>query len=152
MRKALIFKIIGIENDIYYLKGMYVRLYADSYKDDLVLCEDYEEKDNFMPSIDEYRELNRNEYFYLPGKILHIDGDIEYLKRSMKLYEKYNVPAIGYKIDEKDMPSRIKELLQFANLQYEREKSFKDCRSEVGVLYRFDFYVNNKYLIEFDGE
>lgn len=48
--------------------------------------------------------------------------------------------------------SRIEELLQFANLQYEREKSFKDCRSEVGVLYRFDFYVNNKYLIEFDGE
>ena len=42
---------------------------------------------------------------------MHIDGDIEYLKRSMKLYEKYNVPAIGYKIDEIDMPSRIKELL-----------------------------------------
>ena len=48
----IVFKIIGIENDIYYLKGMYVRLYADSYRDDLVLCEDYEEKDKFMPSID----------------------------------------------------------------------------------------------------
>ena len=71
----IVFKIIGIENDVYYLKGMYVRLYADSYKDDLVLCEDHKEKDNFMPSIDEYRELNRNEYFYLPGRILHLDAD-----------------------------------------------------------------------------
>lgn len=48
--------------------------------------------------------------------------------------------------------SRIEELLQLANQTYEREKSFEDCRSSAGVLYRFDFYVNNKYLIEFDGE
>ena len=72
----IVFKVINIENDIYYLKGMCVRLYADSYVDDLVLCEDYDEKDKFMPSIDEYRELNRNEYFYLPGRILHLDSDI----------------------------------------------------------------------------
>ena len=35
----IVFKIIGIENDVYYLKGVCVRLYADSYKDDLVLCD-----------------------------------------------------------------------------------------------------------------
>ena len=39
----IVFKIIGIENDIYYLKGMCVRLYADSYKDDLVLYDNYDE-------------------------------------------------------------------------------------------------------------
>ena len=72
----IVFKIIGIENDIYYLKGVCIRLYADSYKDDLVLCDEYEENDTFKPSIDEYRELNRNEYFYLPGRILHIDTGI----------------------------------------------------------------------------
>ena len=83
----IVFKIIGIENDIYYLKGMCVRLYADSYKDDLVLCEDYEEKDQFMPSIDEYRELDRNEYFYLPGRILHIDSDISLSNDLLNLYK-----------------------------------------------------------------
>ena len=56
----IVFKIVGNENDVYYLKGMCVRLYADSYKDDLVLCDYYEDKDNFIPSIDEYRDLNRN--------------------------------------------------------------------------------------------
>ena len=71
----IIFKIIDIRNDIYYLKGLCVRLYADSYGDDLVLCNDLEDKDSFKPSIDEYRNLDRNEYFYLPGRILHLDGD-----------------------------------------------------------------------------
>lgn len=73
----IVFKIIGIEKDVYYLKGLCVRLYADSYKDDLVLCDDYTDDDNFRPSIDEYKDLNRNEYFYLPGIILHIDTDTQ---------------------------------------------------------------------------
>ena len=71
----IVFKIIDIRGDVYYLKGVCVRLYADSYRDDLVICDDYEDKDNFRPSIDEYRNLNRNEYFYLPGRILHLDAD-----------------------------------------------------------------------------
>ena len=72
----IVFKIIGIENEMYYLKGVCVRLYADSTADDLVLYDDYEEMDKFMPSIDESRDLNRNEYFYLPERILHLDSDI----------------------------------------------------------------------------
>ena len=34
-----IFKVINIKDDIYYLKGAEVRLYADSELSDLVLCE-----------------------------------------------------------------------------------------------------------------
>ena len=52
----LIFKIIRIENDIYYLKGVSVRLYADSFKEDLLICNDFTEKDTFKPTIDEYRD------------------------------------------------------------------------------------------------
>lgn len=71
----IVFKIIDVQNNIYYLKGMYVRLFADSYEDDLVLCSDYKEKDKFEPSLDECRNLDRSDFFYLPGKILHIDAD-----------------------------------------------------------------------------
>lgn len=39
-------------------------------------------------------------------------------------------------------------LLQF-NIPFEKEKTFENCKSK-GKL-RFDFYVNNQYLIEFDG-
>ena len=49
--------------------------------------------------------------------------------------------------------SRIKELLNQANLNYVCEKKFDDCRNpETNALLRFDFFVENKYLIEYDGE
>lgn len=42
---------------------------------------------------------------------------------------------------------KIKQLLDSNNISYEREKRFKDLSK-----YRFDFYVEDKYVIEFDGE
>ena len=73
-----IFKVINIHNNVCYLKGIEVRLYADSPEDDLKVVENVE----FEP-LDEIdikdKLLNRNEYFYLPAKILHIDGDESYL-------------------------------------------------------------------------
>ncbi len=57
----IVFKIVDIQGDTYYLKGVSVRLYADSSKNDLVICDTINENDGFRPSIDEYRDLNRNE-------------------------------------------------------------------------------------------
>ena len=111
----IVFKIIGIEKDIYYLKGICVRLYADSYKDDLVLCDDYTDDDNFRPSIDEYKDLNRNEYFYLPGIILHIDGDKDYLDKCMSFYKNNKLKAYGLYMREGDMPGQVNELLKKYN-------------------------------------
>lgn len=107
----IVFKIISINNDIYCLKGVCVRLYADSYRDDLVMCNDYEDKDNFRPSIDEYRNLNRNEYFYLPGRILHLDGDADYLDRCMSFYRKGKIKAYGLHLKESEMPLQVGNLL-----------------------------------------
>ena len=111
----IIFKIINIQDNIYYLKGVSVRLYADSTFEDLVICKDIEDKDNFKPSIDEYRNLDRNEYFYLPGKILHLDGDAEYLERCMSFYKKNKLKAYGLYIKENDMPEQVVPLLKKYN-------------------------------------
>ena len=92
----IVFKIIDIKNDVYYLKGVCVRLYADSYQDDLVMCNDVTDKDSFRPNIDEYRDLDRNEYFYLPGRILHIDGDPDYLDKCMSFYKQNKIKAFGF--------------------------------------------------------
>lgn len=47
----------------------------------------------------------------------------------------------------------IEILLDDNKIPYEREKRFHDCYFEnVRNKCRFDFFVNNKYLIEFDGE
>ena len=109
----IVFKIIDIQGDVYYLKGVYVRLYADSYKDDLVICNiDNNNDDSFKPSIDEYRNLDRNEYFYLPGRVLHLNGDRDYLEKCMNFYKKNKVRAYGLYLSERDMPSQVVNLIK----------------------------------------
>lgn len=110
----IIFKIIEIKDDIYYLKGVTVRLYADSFYDDLVLSDDKVD-DEFRPNILEYRDLNRNEYFYLPGIILHIDGDKDYLDKCMSFYKSNKIKAYGIYLHEADMPKQVDTLLKKYN-------------------------------------
>lgn len=46
----------------------------------------------------------------------------------------------------------IEQLLIENNISYEREYKFNNCRFlDTNMCARFDFYVNNTYLIEFDG-
>lgn len=108
----VVFKIINIDDDLYYLKGVNIRLYADSYKEDLKLYNSDNSDDNFLPSIEEYRKLNRSEYFYLPGKILHLDGDKEYLDSCLDFYKKNKLRAYGVYFKEEDLASNIVSLLE----------------------------------------
>ena len=68
----LIFKITKIEKDIYYLEGLNIRLIADSNKEDLNRYDnsDVERDEEFIKNI-EPSNLNRDDYFYFPGKILY---------------------------------------------------------------------------------
>ena len=46
----------------------------------------------------------------------------------------------------------IAELLTKNNIPFEKEKTFKDCLfPDTNGKARFDFFVNNQYIIEFDG-
>ncbi len=47
----------------------------------------------------------------------------------------------------------VKSLLEQNNLSFTEQKTFNACRfPNTNALARFDFYVENKYLIEYDGE
>lgn len=105
-----IFKITNIKNDIYYLKGLEVRLYADSNLDDLQKYNEEAPKEDNPEETEEI--LDRSEFFYLPAKILHIDGDQEYLKKCLDFYKKKGVYAIGKKIVEEHIYENILPLLQ----------------------------------------
>ena len=112
----MIFKVIDIDGDICYLKGTDARLYADSDIDDLVkttfkASDDKEEVDRIKEGIN----LDRDDYFYLPGKILHIDGDNEYLDRCLKYYNNVNLMAMGICEDESYIPNKIKVYLEEYN-------------------------------------
>ena len=103
-----IFKITNIKNDIYYLKGTEVRLYADADLSDLVK---YQKPDQEEEIIDEEIPLDRTEYFYIPGTILHIDGDKEYLDNYLTYYKKKGIYAIGKRISEDHIYENILNLL-----------------------------------------
>lgn len=110
----IIFKIINIDNDIAYLKGIDVRLVADSDIDDLEKVSDPGRSgdDDVSKLLNDEINLDRNEYFYLPGKILHIDADSEYLKRCMSLYKKLKIKAYGITLQEKDISENIYNYLE----------------------------------------
>ncbi len=111
----IVFQIVDIDADVYYLKGVFIRLCADSTIDDLVLYNGETDGDSFKPEIDDYRNLDRDEYFYLPGIILHLDGDKEYLNRCMKFYKKNKIRAYGLYLSEDDMANQLDELLRKYN-------------------------------------
>lgn len=102
-----VFKVINISEDKVFLKGLHVRLVADAKISDLKKTDEI--KDDFEPTID--TEETRDDYFYLPGKILHIDADNEYLEKCLKFYKNVGVYAIGKKIDEKNIALQIEKLL-----------------------------------------
>ncbi|MFD3448302.1 sporulation peptidase YabG [Microbacteriaceae bacterium 4G12] len=51
-------------------------------------------------------------YFQMPGKVLHIDGDPLYLRKCLDLYEKIGVPVQGVHCKEIEMNDRVIELLE----------------------------------------
>lgn len=109
-----IFEITDIIDDICYLKGLNVRLIADSFTNDLVKYqdEDIDNENSFLERIKSHETLDRTDYFYLPGKILHIDGDQDYLKRCLKFYEESNIWAMGINEKEENIPLKIREWLE----------------------------------------
>ncbi|MFO1441935.1 sporulation peptidase YabG [Bacillus sp. Bva_UNVM-123] len=52
-------------------------------------------------------------YFQIPGRVLHIDGDPTYLEKCLLLYEKIGVPVTGIHCLEKEMPLKMGQLLDY---------------------------------------
>ncbi|MBE0465612.1 MAG: sporulation peptidase YabG [Candidatus Desulforudis sp.] len=53
--------------------------------------------------------------FDVPGKVLHLDGDQDYLDLCNTTYRQLGVPAKGYFISEPDQPVRVADLLREHN-------------------------------------
>jgi spore coat assemly protein len=56
------------------------------------------------------KELN---YFQIPGKVLHLDGDPSYLKKCTELYEKIGIPVYGVHCNEKEMAGKVGQLIDY---------------------------------------
>lgn len=129
-----VFKVINIKDGVYYLKGVEVRLYADSNYSDLVKCEKPIEED-YKINDRKGKDVEKSDYFYLPGKILHIDGDSEYLDKCLKFYKQSGVYAIGKKIKEEDIYEQIGILL-------------KEYKPDIVIITGHDAYFKKKGSIK----
>ena len=146
--KDITFKVIDIKEDengkkVYILKGISIRIIADSRAEDLELVEDEEAgtKEKILNRrVDEaikkavsmrgdveaskalnnlYRgsksskfQQNKELIFGRPGKILHIDGDSEYLETCLKVYKQLSLEAVGRAVPERKQPEVIVDLVK----------------------------------------
>jgi len=52
------------------------------------------------------------DFFEVPGAVLHLDGDPEYLNLCLNTYKQMNIPAHGLSIKEEKQPEVVVQLLQ----------------------------------------
>ena len=112
----ILFRIVDINPEVVFLKGVDVRLYADAPVKDLMKSSvtSSSDLDIIKENVSKMR-LDRSTYFYIPGSVLHIDGDNEYLDRCMNFYKEMNIKAKRICLNEIDMPSKIVSLLEEYN-------------------------------------
>ena len=127
----ILFRIISINGNIVKLQGVNVRLVADASIDDLKISSNNESDKEIIERSVKELNFDRDNYFYLPGKILHIDGDDDYLERSMKFYNSIGIKANGLCLNEKDISLKIIELI-------------KNYRPDIIVITGHDAYYKKK--------
>lgn len=114
----IVFIIEDIKGDEAILKGFDLRLVATSPLTDLRMCTEEERHDEFFEELNkgsDFEKLDRCEekdFFYLPPRILHLDGDSDYLDKCLEFYKKNRIMAFGKTINEKDLEKNVGSLLQ----------------------------------------
>lgn len=110
----VLFVIIDIKDNEAILKGYDVRLIANSPLMDLNLCNEKERQNDFdlllNNNILEDRSLQKD-FFYLPAKILHLDGDKDYLDKCLKFYKSNKVMAYGFTVKEDELDKYVTKYL-----------------------------------------
>ena len=111
----IIFVITNIDGNIAYLRGLYIRLSADSDLEDLVPV-DESDLNRYNESKMEYQKNIINTYKkkigHITGKILHLDSDPFYLTKCLNLYKSLGIYAYGVEVNEALMEDQILEYIR----------------------------------------
>lgn len=153
---------------IIYLKGLNYRLFADAPESDIVkvpMNKVNEEMNAFEKKLGKFNKTGGframaisgrlipggEEYkkFELPGKVLHIDGDSDYLAMSMKYYKEQGISAVGKLVPEADQPKLIRSFLEEINPDIVIITGHDSMQKQEGIgRDSIDKYRNSRHFIE----
>ena len=148
----IVFKIKEIINNKVILHGVDVRICADCTKDDLQKVI-YKKKQNRISNI---KEIVKNDFFYIPGIILHIDSDEEYIKLCKEFYEKQQVNYISYQIEEKELKDKVNNLIKKHNPNivvitghdaYQKKGTYRNSKYYIETVKQIRNMFNNEIII-----
>lgn len=175
--RDVVFKIIDEENTnngiLYTIKGVNLRVIADSLAEDLelVLEERITNKEKILSHqvkssikailtsrLDgdkSYRVVKQSAQkgvkeltFGRPGRVLHIDGDSEYLNNCLKVYKQLSLEVIGRTILEENQPSEVVNLIKEVKPDIVvitgHDAIVKGTKNFVDL----DNYKNSRYFVE----
>lgn len=133
----ILFRVINVNNNgTVLLHGEDIRLEADADMNDLVKVQERDlenrrkkskEKEDYsyrlfrqdyqlMREKREYEHTSGYQqpanYFQIPARVLHLDGDKHYLKKCINLYQRIGLQVHGVHLDEKEMPTEIGKLVK----------------------------------------
>ena len=146
---------------IYILRGLTIRIIADSYENDLIIVDKKYARDsirNLDKRIDKRinnlfnKKFNtskgRNYTGVKTGRILHLDGDKLYSEKSAKYYKKAGLDAIVKYVPENKQPAFIEEYIE----KYSPDVlvlTGHDGMIKKGIKYGDIYnYRNSKYFIQ----
>lgn len=176
----IIFKVqnIFLQNDgsrIIYLTGLNYRVVADAPEQDLVKMPPSKVNDENMVFQQRVNKLTarrnrhplmrtaaskklffaRDEYttFQRPGKVLHVDGDNDYLQMCLKEYKELGISAVGKMVQEEQQPKLVRFLLEehkpdILILTGHDSMLKTEGKAEAKNQNALDRYRNSKYYIE----
>ena len=157
------------------LRGLNARLIADApIDDDLVTIRDEEVESSSQSLHQEMRksmekvflrrmaeDFNQDyrgrdgailpagiDYRRIPGKVLHLDGDGDYLKHCLKYYQELGVPAVGYYVPEEAQPSKVAALFREYLPDILVVTGHDGFIARVGDKSSLDSYRTSRYFVE----
>ncbi|MGB7605039.1 MAG: sporulation peptidase YabG [Lutisporaceae bacterium] len=178
----IVFKVHDItkQNDrlIIILKGLNLRIIADAPEADIVKLPPSKINSDIKKFEDRASRLMRkltrrakhaiapihpsfyritDQIFRRPGKVLHIDGDKNYLDMCIKSYRELNIEAVGKVVIESEQPKIVEALLaQFTpdilvltgHDAYVKGKEIANAEQKRKDLSNLDNYRSSRYFIE----
>lgn len=111
----LLYRIKEISPDQILLVGFNTRNIIKAKSEELVLAKSEQIEDEKKKDLDRYHKIvttnkSRLKRKVLYGRILHIDGDQEFLNSCLKLYKDLDIYAYGISLNEKEIYKKIGEI------------------------------------------